>query len=416
MEYLNQIGELAKGASTSLRKLKTAEKNKILIQIAHAIKDNTKKIIEHNLIDLENAVNNNMKKSFIDRLTLNEDRINQIKDMFIQIASLEDPIGEFTSMKTLPNGLIVGNKRVTIGVVGMIYESRPNVTCDAFALCFKTNNVVILRGGKEAINTNKILVDIFKSVLLKNNLDINFVTLIEDLSRETTTSFMKLNKYVDVLVPRGSASLINSVIENSNIPVIETGVGNCHIFVDESANIDMAENIILNAKVQRPGVCNAAETLLFHKNVLDEHKIKILKSLQSKDVLIKASQKVLDIYKDNIVLATKEDFETEFADLIIAVDIVDNIEDAINFISKYSSNHSEAIITEDYSNSQRFLEEIDSAAVYVNASTRFTDGYEFGFGSELGISTQKLHARGPMGLKVLTTTKYIIFGTGQIRK
>ncbi len=410
---LIDIGKKAKSAASDLSKISTKTKNEILLKLAEDIEKDYSKILESNRIDIEEAKKNNLKESFIDRLILNEKRLDDIKNSFIQIASIDDPVGEISEMRTLENGLVVGKKRIPIGVIGIIYEARPNVTADAFALCLKTSNAVILRGGKEAINSNKALVECFRKSLAEYNPD--FVQLIEDTTREVTHEFMKLNKYVDLLIPRGSASLIQATVENSTIPVIETGVGNCHIFVDESADFEKADKIIINAKVQRPGVCNACESLLIHKNIAENYLPRIVKELKSHNVEIRACENSLAIV-GNLIPATEEDFYKEFADLIISVKIVDNIDQAIEHIEKYSSEHSEAIITENYSNSNKFLNLVSSAAVYINASTRFTDGFEFGFGAEIGISTQKLHARGPMGLKELTSYKYIIYGDGQIRK
>lgn len=414
MLNLNEIGKAAKQASKSLVKLSTDDKNKILISCAEALRKNTKEIIEANKIDLENAEKNGVKLSLIDRLTLTDKRIDAMAEGLEEIAALDDPIGEVISMKTLPNGLTVGNERVAMGVIGIIYESRPNVTSDAFGLCLKAGSAVILRGGKEAINSNIKTVEIFKNVISNLGFNTNIVQLIEDTSRESATQMMKMNGYIDVLIPRGGAGLIQSVVKNSTVPVIETGVGNCHIFVDESGKLNDALNIVINAKTQRPGVCNSAETLLIHKNIANTFVSSVCKALRDKNVEIRADEKVAALFSD-VTHATEEDWATEYLDYIIAVKIVDSLDDAIEHISKYSTGHSEAIITENYTNAKRFTKEIDSAAVYVNASTRFTDGNEFGFGAEIGISTQKMHARGPMGLKAITTSKYIILGNGQIR-
>ncbi|MDR2940819.1 MAG: glutamate-5-semialdehyde dehydrogenase [Clostridiales bacterium] len=414
MDYLNEIGKNAKIASKGLFKLSTKEKNNLLIKLAEGFENNYNEFLTQNEIDLESAKKNNLKPSFIDRLALNQKRLDDIKSSFLQIASLSDPIGEVSDMGTLENGLVIGKKRSPIGVIGIIYEARPNVTPDAFALCLKASSAVILKGGKEAINTNKALVKYFRQTLERNNVNPDFVQLIEDTSRETAYAFMKLNKYVDLLIPRGSRPLIESTIENSTIPVIQTGVGNCHIYVDDSADFKKAADIIINAKVQRPGVCNACESLLIHKNAAKDFLPLISKELEKHNVEIRACEESLKIV-NGLIPATEDDFYTEFLDLIISVKIVDNIGEAIKHIETFGSGHSESIITENYSNSNKFLNEVDSAAVYVNASTRFTDGFEFGFGAEIGISTQKLHARGPMGLKELTSYKYIIYGAGQIR-
>lgn len=415
MRTLTEIGESAKIAKRALAKLTTDEKNNILLKAAEALKNNYAEILKANEIDLKNGEKNGLKPSIMDRLALSKDRIYAMADGLEQIAKLPDPIGEILNMKTLPNGLIVGQKRVPMGVIGIIYEARPNVTSDAFGLCLKAGSAVILRGGKEAINSNIATINVFKNAIKELNVDENIVQLVEDTSRESANEMMKMNGYIDVLIPRGGAGLIKAVVQNSTVPVIETGVGNCHIFVDESADINKAVNIIVNAKAQRPGVCNAAETMLVHKNIANEFLPISIRALREKNVEIRGDKAVKAIVND-VVDATDEDWATEYLDYILAVKIVDNIDDAIDHITKYSTGHSECIVSENYTNTQRFLQEIDSAAVYVNASTRFTDGNEFGFGAEIGISTQKLHARGPMGLKELTTTKYLIYGNGQIRK
>ena len=332
----------------------------------------------------------------------------------LQVASLDDPVGEVISMKPRPNGLLIGQKRVSLGVIGMIYEARPNVTADAFGLCFKSGNAVILKGGSDALESNKAIVVQIREGLKSAGLPEDAVQLIESTDREVTRQFMRLNDYLDVLIPRGSAGLIRSVVENSTVPVIETGTGNCHIFVDESADLDMALNIIFNAKTQRIGVCNACESLVVHRAVAEEFLPLLKARLDEKQVEIRADKEACALV-DGFVPATEEDWGREYLDYILSLKLVDSIDEAIAHINRYNTKHSEAIITSDYANAQRFLNEIDAAAVYVNASTRFTDGFEFGFGAEIGISTQKLHARGPMGLKELTTTKYIIYGNGQVR-
>lgn len=333
----------------------------------------------------------------------------------LQVASLDDPVGEVISMKPRPNGLLIGQKRVPLGVIGMIYEARPNVTADAFGLCFKSGNAVILKGGSDALESNKAIVVQIREGLKSAGLPEDAVQLIESTDREVTRQFMRLNDYLDVLIPRGSAGLIRSVVENSTVPVIETGTGNCHIFVDESADLDMALNIIFNAKTQRIGVCNACESLVVHRAVAEEFLPLLKARLDEKQVEIRADKEACALV-DGFVPATEEDWGREYLDYILSLKLVDSIDEAIAHINRYNTKHSEAIITSDYANAQRFLNEIDAAAVYVNASTRFTDGFEFGFGAEIGISTQKLHARGPMGLKELTTTKYIIYGNGQVRQ
>lgn len=415
MNGLKEIGERALVAKRALGKLTTGEKNEILLKAAKALRDNYEVILKANETDLENGKKAGLKGSIIDRLALSKDRIYGMADGLEQIAKLPDPIGEVINMKTLPNGLIVGQKRVPMGVIGIIYEARPNVTSDAFGLCLKAGSAAILRGGKEAINSNKATIAVFKKAISELGADENIVQLIEDTSRESANAMMKMNGYIDVLIPRGGAGLIQSVVQNSTVPVIETGVGNCHVFVDESADIDMAVNIIVNAKAQRPGVCNAAETLLVHENIAEKFLPVAIKALREKNVEIRGDKAVKAIVND-VKDATEEDLATEYLDYILAVKVVKDIDEAIDHITKYSTGHSECIVSENYTNTQRFLQEIDSAAVYVNASTRFTDGNEFGFGAEIGISTQKLHARGPMGLKELTTTKYLIYGNGQIRE
>jgi glutamate-5-semialdehyde dehydrogenase len=414
MKTIAQIGEAAVNAKRALAKLTTSEKNNILLKSAQALRDNADKIIESNKKDIENAKANGIMPSLIDRLSLDKSRIDGMADGLEQVAKLPDPIGEVLNMKTLPNGLIVGQKRVPMGVIGIIYEARPNVTSDAFGLCLKAGSACILRGGKEAITSNITTISIFRAVLEEMGLDPNMVQLIEDTSRDSATAMMKMNGYIDVLIPRGGAGLIKSVVQNSTVPVIETGVGNCHVFVDESADIDKAVAIIVNAKAQRPSVCNAAETLLVHKNIAEKFLPKAAVALREKNVELRCEEKAAKYVTDSTP-ATEDDFANEFLDYILAVKVVDSLDEAIEHIAKYSTGHSEAIVSESYTNCQRFLNEVDSAAVYVNASTRFTDGNEFGFGAEIGISTQKLHARGPMGLKELTTTKYLIYGNGQIR-
>ena len=415
MNYLEELGQRAKEASRILGRLSQPEKNKGLLAAAKALKENKDMLLLANEQDIVRARENNMKESLVDRLKLTEARIDAMAEGLEQIVGLEDPIGEVISMKQRPNGLMIGEKRVPLGVVGIIYESRPNVTADAFGLCFKTGNSVILRGGSDALCSNQAIVKVLQEALEAFDLPKDSILLIEDTSRETVKEFMRLNQYVDVLIPRGGAGLIKSVVENSTIPVIETGTGNCHIYIDETANVDMAKDIIVNAKTQRLGVCNACESLVIHENVLEKVFPVVVEALQGKGVEIRGDEKAKEVCSD-IESASEEDFGTEYLDAIISVKVVSSIEEAIGHINKYNTGHSEAIITQNYDNTQKFLNEIDAAAVYVNASTRFTDGFEFGFGAEIGISTQKLHARGPMGLKALTTTKYIIYGNGQIRQ
>ena len=413
--YIQTLGQQAKEAEIQIAQLSTKIKNEILIKSAKALLDNCQNILDINKEDVEKAKTSGVKDAFIDRLTLTEKRISDMADGLRQIASLNDPVGEFLYGKTLPNGLIIQQKRVPLGVIAIIFESRPNVTADAFGLCLKSGNAVILRGGKEAIKTNIAIVNIFKNVLKECGINENAVQIVENTSHEIANELMKAHEYIDVLIPRGSARLINTVINNSTVPCIQTGVGNCHIFVDESAKLDDAVNIIVNAKTQRPGVCNAVETLLIHKNVASSVLPNIGKELQARGVEIRGDETVRE-YITNSIPATEEDWATEYEDYIVAIKVVEDLDEVIKHIAKYGTKHSESIITESYSNAQRFLNEVDAAAVYVNASTRFTDGGQFGFGAEIGISTQKLHARGPMGLKELTTTKYVIMGNGQVRE
>lgn len=414
MESLEEIGKKVKQTTSKLNTISTKEKNEILIKVAEEVIKEEQEILEANKKDIENALKNNMKESLIDRLRLDKKRISDMSEGIRKIADLPDPIGETIEGKTLENGLEIFKKRVPLGVIAIIYESRPNVTLDAFGLCFKTGNAVILRGGTDAINSNIAIVKAIKNALKKLSISENCVCLIEDTDRETTKKLMKLNKYVDVLIPRGGAGLIKTVVENSTIPVIETGTGNCHVYVDETADYDMALNIIENAKTQRTGVCNACESLVIHQNIAKEFIPLLVERLSKKNVEIRGDKLACQI-SGNIIEATEEDWGTEYLDLIISLKTVEHLERAIEHINKYSTKHSESIITKNYENARKFLNEIDSSSVYVNASTRFTDGGEFGFGAEIGISTQKLHARGPMGLKELTTTKYIIYGNGQIR-
>ena len=415
MKRLEQIGYQAKETEAYMRTLSTAKKNEILLFAADALVKSARMIMEANHMDVEAGWRKGMHEGLIDRLMLSEQRIEAMADGLRSIAAREDPIGEVTGMKQRPNGLMIGQKRVPLGVVGIIYEARPNVTADAFGLCFKTGNVVILKGGSDAIYSNKAIVSCLQTALEYCGAPKYAIQLIEDTSREVTAEFMKMNQYVDVLIPRGGAGLIRSVVNNSTIPVIETGTGNCHIYVDESADFEMAANIIFNAKTQRIGVCNACESLVIHQNVAGDFLPYLKARLDQKKVEMRGDETarmVLPMIQE----ATEEDWGTEYLDYIVSVKTVSGIEEAIEHINRYNTGHSEAIITRDYNNAQKFLNEVDAAAVYVNASTRFTDGFEFGFGAEIGISTQKLHARGPMGLLALTSTKFIIYGDGQIRK
>ena len=413
-EYLEQTGREAKEAEVTVRNLSTEKKNEVLCAVADKLLQRTEEILKANEEDVKNGRENHMPESLVDRLLLTEDRILGMADGLRQIAKLDDPVGEVTGMKKRPNGLMIGQKRVPLGVIGIIYEARPNVTSDAFGLCFKTGNVVILKGGSDAIHSNIVIVSCIREALRECGVTEKAISLITDTSRETAAQFMKLNQYVDVLIPRGGKGLIQTVVNTSTIPVIETGTGNCHIYVDESADLKMAADIVMNAKTQRVGVCNACESLLVHKNVKEEFLPVLGKRLLEKKVEIRGDEETGKLIPE-AKKAAEEDWGTEYLDYILSVKVVDSVEEAISHINRYNTGHSEAIITNDYSHAQKFLDEVDAAAVYVNASTRFTDGNEFGFGAEIGISTQKLHARGPMGLPALTTTKYIIYGNGQIR-
>ena len=411
---LQEIGKRAKDVSRRLSILGQTEKNQGLLEVAESLVAGQEEILSANEQDMERARENGMSQGMLDRLKLTPARIESMAEGLRQVAALDDPVGEVISMKTRPNGLLIGQKRVPLGVIGIIYEARPNVTADAFGLCFKSGNAVILKGGSDAISSNVAIVKRIQEGLERASLPEDAVQLIEDTSRSTTREFMKLNEYVDVLIPRGGAGLIKTVVENSTIPVIETGTGNCHIYVDEGADLSMALNIIENAKTQRISVCNACESLVVHQSVAKEFLPQLQQRLNPYQVEIRGDERTVEIVPE-FVPAAPEDWGKEYLDYILSCRIVDSFEEAVEHINRYSTGHSEAIITRDYERAQRFLNEIDSAAVYVNASTRFTDGLEFGFGAEIGISTQKLHARGPMGLKELTTTKYIIYGNGQVR-
>ena len=413
--YMEILGRRAKSASREGVKLGTDAKNRGLITVAEELIRQKAYLLEENTKDVEAAKEKGVKESLIDRLQLTESRIEAMAEGLCQVAALEDPIGEVLGMKTRPNGLQIGKKRVPLGVVGIIYESRPNVTADAFGLCFKTGNAVILRGGSDAIHSNLAIVKVIKEGLMKEKLPQDLILLVEDTSREVVSDMMKLHGLIDVLIPRGGAGLIANVVNNSTVPVIETGTGNCHIYVDESADLNMATEIIENAKTQRMGVCNACESLVIHEKVAELAVPQIVQCLKNHGVEVRGDERAQKI-SDDIWPATEEDWGTEYLDAIISMKIVDSMDQAIEHINRYNTGHSESIITQNYEHALQFQNEIDAAAVYVNASTRFTDGFEFGFGAEIGISTQKLHARGPMGLEALTTTKYIIFGNGQIRK
>ncbi len=414
-KILLQLGMNAKEAENTIRTITTDQKNQVLAAVADHLVESTDKLLEANTADVTNAKQNHMPEGLVDRLMLSPERIEGMAEGLRQLVALEDPIGEVTGMKKRPNGLLIGQKRVPLGVVGIIYEARPNVTADAFGLCFKTGNVVILKGGSDAIHSNEAIVDCIRESLKACGVTENAIQLIADTSRETAAEFMKMNEYVDVLIPRGGKGLIKAVVNQSTIPVIETGTGNCHIYVDESADLDMAVNIILNAKTQRVGVCNACESLLVHANVKEKLLPVLAQKLKEKHVEMRADKEAHELMPGSVD-ATEEDWGTEYLDYILSIKVVYSVDEAIAHINRYNTGHSEAIITNDYTNAQKFLDEVDAAAVYVNASTRFTDGFEFGYGAEIGISTQKLHARGPMGLLALTTTKYIIYGNGQIRQ
>ena len=401
-EILEQMGKKADIAKQDMIRLNTNQKNHALKLAAAALMAAAAEILDANQTDVENGRKNGMKKSLIDRLSLTEDRIKDMADGILNVAALQDPIGEVLDMSKRPNGMIIGKRRVPLGVIGMIYEARPNVTSDAFALCFKSGNTVILKGGSDAIHSNCAIVKAVRGALETAGINPDCVQLIESTDRSVTAEFMKMNKYIDLLIPRGSAGLIKATLENSTIPVIETGTGNCHVYVDKNADFDMAVKIIVNAKTQRISVCNTCESLVIHKSILPEFLPMLTTTLQERGVEIRADKECIAVCPE-LKEASEEDFYTEYLDYIIS-------------INKHNTKHSETIVTKDYHNANKFLDEVDAACVYVNASTRFTDGNEFGFGAEIGISTQKLHARGPMGLRELTTCKYVIYGDGQIRE
>ena len=414
MSSLISMGQKAKEASYELGVASPGQKNEALTFMAEELIKAKEEIIKANEIDRQNAIKKGITDALLDRLSLDDSRIEAMAQGLLDIVKLQDPVGEVTNMWQMPNGLQIGQKRAPIGVLGIIYESRPNVTSDAAGLCLKSGNAVILRGASDAINSNKAVAKALVAGIKRSGLPQECVQLLEDTSRETAREMMRLNDYIDVLIPRGGAGLIKSVVQNATVPVIETGTGNCHIFVDETADLEMAKAIVLNAKVQRPGVCNAAEKLLVHESIANEFLPTIVKALRENGVEVRGCDKAQAIV-DDIKVIEEPEWHQEYLDLIIAVKVVKDVDEAIKHINKYNTGHSESIVTESYKNSQKFLQRVDAAAVYVNASTRFTDGGEFGFGGEIGISTQKLHARGPMGLKELTTSKYIIFGDGQIR-
>ncbi|MBC2193481.1 glutamate-5-semialdehyde dehydrogenase [Listeria booriae] len=415
MSGLVEMGKRAKVAALALSQAKTKQKNEALLALAERLVANTAVILAANEKDLAAATDNGVKDAMLDRLRLTAERVVDMAEGVKQVAALADPIGEVTHMWKNEADLTIGKQRVPLGVIGIIYESRPNVTVDAAVLCFKTGNATILRGGSEAFHSNIALVKIIRESLAASDFPADAVQILEDTSRETAQALMKLNAYLDVLIPRGSARLIQAVLENATVPVIETGTGNCHVYIDKEAQQEMATKIIVNAKASRPSVCNAAETLLIHEAVAPAFLPSIIAKLREENVEIRGDEQVAAVVPD-VIAATESDWETEFADYILAIKVVPSDDAAIAHINQYGTKHSEAIVTDNYFTSQKFLQQVDAAAVYVNASTRFTDGFEFGFGAEIGISTQKLHARGPMGLNELTSTKYIIYGEGQIRE
>lgn len=416
MENLVEMGKRAKIAARQLALLSSIQKDKALEVIAEALVQNSDAILLANKKDIENADANGIKSVMIDRLRLDEKRILAIADGVREVISLPDPVGELVSGGLRPNGLELRQVRVPLGVVGMIYESRPNVTVDAAVLCLKSGNACILRGGKEAIETNVAISQVLRTAVQQVGLLPDTIQLVQNTSRETATEMMRLNGYIDVLIPRGGAGLIHSVVQNATVPVIETGIGNCHLYLDSPCNEQMAVDIAVNAKCQRPSVCNAMETLLVHKDIASSVLPKIFDAMSCYHVEFRGCPKTVAILGDSVVKATEQDYATEFNDYIMAVKVVDHLDEAIEHIVQYSSGHSETIVTENYAHSREFCAKIDAAVVYVNASSRFTDGNQLGLGAEIGISTQKLHARGPMGLGSLTTTKHIVLGSGQIRE
>lgn len=411
---LEQLGRQAKEASVVLAQVSMNDKNELLREAADQLVTNQNYILSENVKDVKAAMERGMSEALVDRLTLTVDRIEGMAEGLRQVADLEDPIGAVTEMKPNKSGLLIGKKVVPLGVVGIIYESRPNVTADAFALCFKTGNACLLRGGSDAIHSNLAIAKVLQESLDKKKMPVFSIQLLEDTSRETATKMMQMTEYIDVLIPRGGAGLIRSVVKNSTVPVIETGTGNCHTYIDQYADPKMAVDIVINAKTQRLGTCNTCESLVIHKDVVQTHLPAIVEALLQKGVQVRGDERVMAV-SDRVMKAAEEDWGTEYLDAVISIKVVDSFDEAVEHINRYNTKHSEAIVTDSYSHAQEFLEKIDAAAVYVNASTRFTDGFEFGFGAEIGISTQKIHARGPMGLDALTTTKFIIYGNGQIR-
>lgn len=416
MNYIEELGVKAKASKGELANASTGQKNDALLEIAHILRRCMPKIIEANKLDLENAVRRNMTIALQDRLRLDEKRIEGIANACEKLTSLDDPVGEILGGSVRPNGMRITKVRVPMGVVGIIYEARPNVTVDAAALCLKSGNVVILRGGKEAFNSNKILCDLMRQAVETAGFSPDIIQLVENTDRAIATQMMQANGYIDVLIPRGGAQLIKAVVQNATVPVIETGTGNCHVYVDSTASIDMAVDIVDNGKTQRPSVCNAVESCLVHRDIAPDFLPKLKAKLDEHNVEIRGCEITRAILgEENVVPADEDDYATEFNDYIISIKVVDSLEEALEHIDKYSTGHSECVVTESLYVAEEFQKRVDSACVYVNCSTRFTDGEEFGLGAEVGISTQKLHARGPMGLKELTTTKYLINGNGQIR-
>lgn len=411
---LNTYGQNAKAAAGSLIKLDRMQKDECLFKCASALINNTKRIIDANSTDMENARNNGMPSSLLDRLYLDDKRIEAMADGLVELTKLNDPIGEVIASFDRPNGLHIEQVRVPMGVIGIIYEARPNVTADAFGLCFKSGNAVILKGGSDALYSCRTITEVLREAITECGIPADVLQYIDSTEREVTVQFMKMKEYLNLLIPRGGAGLIKAAVDNAEVPVIETGTGNCHIFVDETADLDMAVNIIFNAKTQRIGVCNACESLLVHENIKEALLPRLAKKLQEKSVEMRCDEESIGLVEGGVP-ATEEDWGKEYLDYIISIKTVSGVDEAIAHINKYNTGHSEAIITRNTENAEKFLNEVDAACVYVNASTRFTDGFEFGFGAEIGISTQKLHARGPMGLNALTSTKYVIRGNGQVR-
>ncbi len=411
---LVEIGRKAKEAAYRLAAASTNQKNEALLAMARSLEERSDMILAANEADMEAGRAKGLSNAMLDRLLLTPDRIREMADGLRALVTLPDPVGEVVRMWTRPNGLQIGKMRVPLGVIGIIYEARPNVTVDAAGLCLKAGNAVILRGGSEAINSNRAITGVISMAATNSGIPEGAIQLVGTTDREAVSIMLKMNDYIDVLIPRGGAGLIQTVVQNATVPVLETGVGNCHVYVEEDADLEMAQRIVLNAKTQRPGVCNAMETLLVHEAAAPAFLPAVAEALRAKGVELRGCSRTQEIVPDCLP-ATEDDWKAEYLDLILAIKVVDGMEEAIEHIHIYGTKHSEAIVTSSYKKAREFLQRVDAAAVYVNASTRFTDGYQFGFGAEIGISTQKLHARGPMGLEELTTTKYIIFGDGQVR-